>query len=65
VLAEIDIWRAAYLMLSRYGETAEEAGARRADELSAVDDKAGAAVWRRIIDAIVALSNTKSPGLVH
>jgi hypothetical protein len=52
-------------MLSRYGETAEEAGSRRADELSAVGDKAGAAVWRRIIDAIVALSNTKSPGLVH
>src|SRR6516162_10789850 len=32
VMTEIDIWRAAYLMLWWYGETAQKEGARRADE---------------------------------
>jgi hypothetical protein len=47
VIPEIDIWRAANLMLKRYGADAEIESARRADELAAEGDLDGAAVWRR------------------
>ena len=50
MIPEIDIWRAASLMLKRYGEKALEESAARADELFAEQDHDGAAVWRRIID---------------
>jgi hypothetical protein len=65
VIAEIDIWRAAYLMLKWYGETAQEEGVRRANELTAVGDDAGVAVWRRINDAIKQLANTTPPSSVN
>jgi hypothetical protein len=52
VIPEIDIWRAANLMLKRYGDKALDESAARADELAAQDDRNGAAVWRRITDAI-------------
>jgi hypothetical protein len=48
VIPEIDIWRAATLMLKRYGEKALDESAARADELAAQDNYNGAAVWRRI-----------------
>jgi hypothetical protein len=48
VIPEIEIWRAANLMLKRYGEKAVEESATRADELAAQDDYNGEAVWRRI-----------------
>jgi hypothetical protein len=39
VIPEIDIWRAAQLMLKRYGEKAEaESAARADDELAAAGD---------------------------
>jgi hypothetical protein len=57
VIPEIDIWRAANLMLKRYGDKALEESAARADELAAQDDFNGAAVWRRIIDAVGQLAN--------
>ena len=65
VIPEIDIWRAASLMLKRYGEKALEESAARADELFAEQDHDGAAVWRLIIDAIGQLANTTPPGRVH
>jgi hypothetical protein len=62
VLPEIDIWRAANLMLKPYGEKAIEESAARADELVAQDDYNGAASWRRISTAVVELANTAPPG---
>jgi hypothetical protein len=44
MIPEIDIWRAASLMLKRYGEKALEESAARADELFAEQDHDGAAV---------------------
>ena len=46
VIPEIDIWRAANLMLKRYGDKALEESAARGDELAAQDDYSGDAVWR-------------------
>jgi len=57
VTPEIDIWRAANLMLKRYGDKTFEESAARADELAAQDDHNGAATWRRITDAVTQLSN--------
>jgi hypothetical protein len=64
VIPEIDIWRIANLMLKCYGE-ADIESAIRAEELFDEGDRAGAAVWRRVIDAIAQLSSTKPPGPVH
>jgi hypothetical protein len=65
VIPEIDIWRAAVLMLKRYGENAHMESAARADELTADGDHDGAAVWRRITDAVVQLASTTPSGPVH
>ena len=42
VISEIDIWRAATLMLKRYGDKALEQSATRAQELAADGDHDGA-----------------------
>jgi hypothetical protein len=65
VIPEIDIWRAANLMLKRYGEKALEESSARADELASNGDHNGEAVWRRITDAVVQLANKVPPGPVH
>jgi hypothetical protein len=65
VIPEIDIWRAANLMLKRYGDKAFEESSARADELAAAGDDDGAATWRRITDAVVQLANNTPPGPVH
>jgi hypothetical protein len=61
VIPEIDIWRAATLMLKRYGDKALEENATRADELASAGDDNGVAVWRRISDAVGQLVNTPRP----
>ena len=65
MIPEIDIWRAAQLMLKRYGDKALEESGARADELMAAGDDNGAAVWRRITAAIDQLGNMTPPGRVH
>jgi hypothetical protein len=65
VIPEIDIWRSAYLMIKRYGDTALEESATRADELAADGDHDGAATWRRITMAVEQLANNTPTGLVH
>ena len=66
MIPEIDIWRAATLMLKRYGEKALGESATRAEELAAQDDYNGAgAPGRRITDAVGQLANVTSAGPVH
>ena len=65
VIPEIDIWRAATLMLKRYGDKALEQSITRADELAADGDHAGADTWRRITTAGEQLANTTPPGPLH
>jgi hypothetical protein len=64
MIPEVDIWRVANLMLTRYGDEAMLESAQRADELAADGDRAGAATWLRIANAIAQLANT-TPGTVH
>ena len=65
VIPEIDIWRAATVMLKRYGDKALEQSSARADELAADGDHDGADTWRRISAAVVQLANTTPPGPLH
>ena len=65
MIPDIDIWRAANLMLKRYGEKALEESAAPTDELAAQDDYNGAAVWRRITDAVGQLANQTPPSALH
>jgi hypothetical protein len=65
VIPEIDIWRAATLMLKRYGDKALEQSVTRADELAAAGDHDGAATWCRITVAVEQLANTTPPGPLH
>jgi hypothetical protein len=52
-------------MLKRYGDEADIESAIGAEELADEGDDNGAAVWRRVIDAIAQLLNTTPPGPVH
>jgi hypothetical protein len=65
MIPEIDIWRVANLMLRRYGDEADIESAIRAEDLAEAGDRAGEAIWRRIIDAIGQLENTTPPGRLH
>ena len=65
MIPEIDIWRVANLMLTRYGGEADIESAIRAEELAEEGDHNGAAVWRRVTDAIGQLVNTTPPGPLH
>ena len=65
VIPEIDIWRAALLMLKRFGVNAPKESATRADYLETEGDRDGAATWRRITDAVEQLANPTPTGPVH
>src|SRR5712671_4254358 len=61
VIREIEIWRVAVLMTNRYTDEAEANSFRRAEELTAEGDHAGAAIWRRVTVAIERLTDTTGP----
>lgn len=52
MIPEIDIWRAANLVIQQHGADAELHAARRADDLLDRGDHEGQAVWIRIKHAI-------------
>jgi hypothetical protein len=63
MVSEIDIWRAASLLIDQHGENAEIVAAHRADELWEREDHEGRAVWLRIKRAIAELQATPAgPG---
>ena len=55
MIAEIDIWRAANLLIQRHGADAEIEVARKADLMLDRGDHGGQLVWLRIRRAITAL----------
>ena len=65
MIPEIDIWRAAQLMLKRFGDNALEESAARSDELALAGDDAGAATWRRTMSAVTELANKIPPSRVQ
>jgi hypothetical protein len=65
MIPELDIWRVANLMLTRYGDEAMLESAQRAHELACDGDCAGAATWLRITNAIAELARTTATGPLH
>ena len=55
MIADIDIWRAANLLIKQHGDGAEIEAARKADLMLERGDRDGQIVWLRIRRAIVAL----------
>jgi hypothetical protein len=55
VISDLDIWRAANLLIQRHGANAEIEAAKRADQMLERGDLDGHAVWKQIMRAIVAL----------
>ena len=56
---DIDIWRAAHLLVKRHGADAATVAAQRADELLAEGDLDGERIWKRIVGAVRELQQTK------
>ena len=61
MIADIDIWRCAALMITNYGDAADIEAASEADEMLAEGDIDGQRVWLRIAKAIDELRTVK-PG---
>ena len=55
MISDLDIWRAANLLIRRHGEDAEIEAAKRADQMLERGDLDGQVVWKRIRRAIVEL----------
>jgi len=62
MISDIDIWRAANLLIRRHGSDAETEAGWHADQMLERGDLDGTAVWKRIRRAIVALqASAKGP----
>lgn len=55
MMSELDIWRAANLLIKQHGADAEIEAARKADLMLDRGDREGQRVWLRIRRVIVAL----------
>ena len=58
---DLDIYRAARLLIDQHGDEAPIHAAMRADELLDAGNLDGAAVWRRIAKAVRELLERKAP----
>ena len=54
-IPEINIWRAANILVKRYGRDAAIVAAQRADECLAAGDVEGQSIWKGIVDAVTEL----------
>lgn len=52
MISDLDVWRAADLLIKLHGDDAAIVAAKRADELLASGDIEGQNVWKRIMRAI-------------
>ena len=57
--ANIDIWRAANLLLKQHGKSAPIVAAQRASQCMASGDDAGLRLWERIAEAMPELLKDK------
>ena len=56
MIPDLDIWRAAALLVKRRGaDDAAVVAAQRGDEMRAKGDEEGYAIWKAILDAVLEL----------
>ena len=63
-IPDLDIWRAANLLIERHGADAEKVAIRCAEEMNQQNDLGGHLAWLRIREAIVQLQ-AKPSGTAH
>ena len=63
MVPELDIWRAANLLIRQHGPDAEIEAARKADLMLDRGDRDGELVWLRIKRAIVELQAPRGPAV--
>ncbi len=59
MISDLDLWRAANVMVKRYGDGAATEAAMRADEFLDQGNIDGQRVWMRIMQAIEELQRTR------
>jgi len=64
-MEDIDIWRAAKLLVDRHGEDAGLEACQRADQALAAGDLAGLRVWKRVRDVVATLHRREPPAGEH
>jgi hypothetical protein len=60
VIPDIDIWRAATLLVRQHGDDAEIVAAQRSDEMLDRGERDGQLVWLRIMRAVAELQAAPS-----
>jgi hypothetical protein len=65
MVPDIDIYRAANILIERYGDNAVIEAAKRLDTMLERGDLAGRDVWRRIRQAIDDLQAQLNKGTLH
>ena len=61
--SDLDIFRTANVLIREHGEDAALEAAQRADAMLEKDDMEGAAVWRRVLEAVEELQRKeRAPG---
>jgi hypothetical protein len=58
---ELDVWRAAQVIINRHGADAELVVARRVDHMIARGNADGEEIWRKILAAIRELQKNRPP----
>ena len=61
MIADVDIWRAAAILVKRYGKDAGLVASQRIDEQLAAGDLEGRSVWYLILKAVSELQRDKPP----
>ena len=61
VTSDLDVYRAAHLLIERHGDDAPIEAAMRADELTEAGDMEGVTVWKMILKAIAELLSEERP----
>ena len=59
MLEDIDVWRAANLLIKQHGADAELVAARRVDDMITEGDPAGETTWKRILAAVREMQRDK------
>ncbi len=59
MISDLDLWRAAQVMVKRYGDGAAIEAAMRADEFLDQGDLDGKRLWMRIVEAIEELQRER------
>ena len=62
MIPNLEIYRAAKLLVDQHGQDAPIRAAERADELLETGDFEGAAIWRSILEAIEEMQRGPKPG---